>query len=57
MRILLYYSTIISTLIWISSFLATKTKGTIIGIVLFAPIIIYLWILVISEIKKTKQNN
>ncbi len=56
MKILLYYSAIIATFVWFSSFFTIRLRGTIIGIILFTPVIVYLWLLIINEIKKRKEK-
>jgi len=56
MKILLYYSAIIATFVWFSSFFTIKLRGTIIGIILFTPVVFYLWFLAIKEIKKREKK-
>ena len=55
--ILLYYSTFLSTILIIGGFYTARSTREIISNLLFLPIAIFLWILLIQKIRKTKEAN
>jgi len=55
--ILLYYSTFLSTSLIIGGFYTARSTREIISNLLFLPIAIFLWILLIQKIRKIKEAN
>jgi len=55
--ILLYYSTILSTILIIGGFYMARSTREIVSNLLFLPIVIFLWILLIQKRKKIKEVN
>ena len=55
--ILLYYSTILSTILIIGGFWTAKSKKEIISNIIFLPVIIFLWIVLVKHRKKRKSAN
>lgn len=53
--ILLYYSTFLSTVLIIGGFYTARSTREIISNLLFLPIVIFLWILLIQKIRKIKE--
>ncbi|GEM_PF-2620332 len=54
---LLYYSTILSTLISVIGFFTSKTANFFIANILFLPVTLTLWVLVISGFLKNNPNS
>ncbi|MCD6085701.1 hypothetical protein J7J41_01780 [bacterium] len=52
--ILLYYSTILSTILIIGGFWTAKSKKEIVSNIIFLPVVISLWITLIQKRKKQK---
>ncbi|MCX6702981.1 MAG: hypothetical protein NTW60_03900 [Candidatus Wolfebacteria bacterium] len=55
--ILLYYSVVLSTILIIGGFYTARSTREIISNLLFLPIAIFLWILLIQKIRKIKEVN
>lgn len=55
--ILLYYSVLLSTTLIIGGFYTARSTREIISNLLFLPIVIFLWILLIQKIRKIKEAN
>jgi len=55
--ILLYYSTFLSTILIIGGFYTARSTREIISNLLFLPIVIFLWILLIQKVRKIKEAN
>lgn len=53
--ILLYYSVLLSTILIIGGFYTARSTREIISNLLFLPIAIFLWILLIQKIRKIKE--
>jgi len=56
-KILLCYSVLLSTILIIGGFYTARSTREIISNLLFLPIVIFLWILLIQKIRKIKEAN
>ena len=59
-KILLYYSTILSTILIIGGFYTARSGKEVVSNLLFLPIVVFLWIIFIQkrkEIKKLRDKN
>ncbi len=54
--ILLYYSTILSTILIIGGFWTAKSKKEIVSNIIFLPVVIFLWITLIQKRKEKNKN-
>jgi len=55
--ILLYYSTIFSTILIIGGFYTARSGKEIISNLLFLPVVVFLWIVLINHRKNRKSAN
>jgi len=53
-KILLYYSTFLSTILIIGGFWTARSKEEIVSNLLFLPIVVFLWITLIQRRRKRK---
>ncbi len=56
-KILLYYSTILSTILIIGGFYTARTKNEIISNLLFLPVVVFLWLALFKYRKDRKLAN
>ena len=54
-KILLYYSTILSTILIIGGFYTARFGKEIVSNLLFLPIVVFLWIILIQKRKEAKK--
>jgi len=55
-KILLYYSTFLSTILIIGGFYAARSSKEIISNLLFLPMVMFLWITVIQKRRERKKK-
>lgn len=55
--ILLYYSTLLSTILIIGGFYTVRSTREIVSNLLFLPIAAFLWITLIQKIREKKRND
>jgi len=56
LKILLYYSTILSTILIVGGFWTADTKEDIISNLLFLPVVVFLWIIFIKTRRDKKYK-
>ncbi len=56
LKILLYYSTILSTILIIGGFYTARSEKEIISNLLFLPVVVFLWIVLIKYRKDRKSK-
>ena len=56
-KILLYYSTFLSTILIVGGFYTARSGNEIISNLLFLPVVVFLWILLIQKRNEVKKKN